>query len=264
MSGAITKTVKPGTPRQSSCRWCCLLAMLLLFLIAACLKDLFWGNSIIPSFSPSPSQVSQPSKPPILTPPTPPSNPPVSAPATPPSKPVVSAPATPPSKPVVSAPATPPSNPPVSAPATPPSTPSPKPAASLLSKQPIPQPTDDSEVNLNDAYFRINTPRDEPEIRICVRDHSCVDGDIVTLFFNSQKVFKGEIYGQLSCVIVPVHPGENDLRLFANNGGGKSPDCSTEQINTGQIIIQSINWKSAKWGLSPGDSSHSKVRIMQR
>ena len=236
MSREITKTIKPRAKGEGSCFWCCLVVILLLFLIAACLKDLFWGNSIISLFSSSPpSQVSQPSKPAVLT-------------------------SSPPPKPAASAPVTPPSNPPISAPVTPP----PKPATSLLSKQPIPQPADDYGADFKDAYLNINTPKNELEVRICVRDHACEDGDIIQLSINNNEVFKGEIYRQSSCVIVPVHSGENDLRLQAINGtGGKNISC-TEQINTGQVIIQSINWESAKWRLSPGESSYAKVRIRQR
>ena len=222
MADAITKSYQPrakeGVPKMSLCLGCCLAVLFLLFLIWACINDLFWCST--------PSPV--PSSPVLKSTPIPNTSPAQASDSTP----------------LVSPSAPPP------------------PTVSSISKRPIPQPPDNDK-NLRDTNFNINVPENEQEIRICVRDHSCEDGDRIRLLINGGEVYIGEIYNEPSCVIVPVHSEENSLQLYAINGtGGKGNDCSYEPINTGQIIIQGINWESAKWGLSPGSSNFSKVNII--
>ena len=246
MADAITKSYQPrakeGVPKMSLCLGCCLAVLFLLFLIWACINDLFWCST------PSPA----PSLPVLKSTPIPDTSPAQSPNTSPAQSPNTSP---------VQSPNTSPVQAPNSTPLVSPSAP-PPPTVSSISKRPIPQPPDDDK-NLRDTNFNINVPESEQEIRICVRDHSCEDGDRIRLLINGGEVYIGEIYNEPSCVIVPVHSEENSLQLYAINGtGGKGNDCSYEPINTGQIIIQGINWESAKWGLSPGSSNFSKVNII--
>ena len=106
----------------------------------------------------------------------------------------------------------------------------------------------------------IEVPADDLAVDICVRDYGCEDGDRVRLFLNSRQIFSGEIYRKKYCVSGEVNAGINTVTLYAINGTGGKGHCPNN-INTGEVEIGKLNWKSQSWALSPNTERSATLQV---
>ena len=114
--------------------------------------------------------------------------------------------------------------------------------------------------NFGSESFLVNVPTNDRTVDICVRDYGCEDGDRVRLFLNSQQVFSGEIYWEKRCVSREVNVGAHIVKLYAINGTGGKGSCPNN-INTGEVEIGKLNWKSQSWALEPGTEGSATLQV---
>ena len=63
--------------------------------------------------------------------------------------------------------------------------------------------------------FNIKVSSSNPQVRVCVRDHECEDGDRILVSVNGSQVFSGEIDNGWDCKDMRVTSGKNRVELYA-------------------------------------------------
>ena len=126
------------------------------------------------------------------------------------------------------------------------------------STPPIPDPDvnplDDFNVTISSSCRR--------EVRICLRDHQCEDGDRVQVSVNGSVVFSGELLNAASCVNAPVRQGSNSISMLALNGTGFKGNCSFADSNTGEIqIFGNNNVQTQTWSHRGGAGSRANLVV---
>ena len=110
--------------------------------------------------------------------------------------------------------------------------------------------------------FNIRVSGSQQEVRICVRDHECEDGDKVRVSVNGDRVFSGEIDNQWACADVEVRSGSNSIEMYAINGTGhKGPNCAHNDVNTGEIRVEGKNIQSQSWRHRGGAGSKANLNV---
>ena len=110
--------------------------------------------------------------------------------------------------------------------------------------------------------FNIRVSGSQQEVRVCVRDHECEDGDKVRVSVNGDRVFSGEIDNQWACADVEVRSGSNSIEMYAINGTGhKGPNCSHNDVNTGEIRVEGKNIQSQSWRHRGGAGSRANLNV---
>ena len=66
--------------------------------------------------------------------------------------------------------------------------------------------------------FDISVCSSRREVRVCVRDHQCEDGDEIRVSVNGRTVFSGELFNRAECFNVPVNEGSNAIELLPSTG----------------------------------------------
>ena len=126
---------------------------------------------------------------------------------------------------------------------------------------PTPPPTDPDANPLDNFNVTISSscPR---QVRICVRDNACEDGDRVRVSVNGSVVFSGEIFNAARCVNVPVRQGTNSISMRALNGTGFKGSCSHADVNTGEIqIFGNNNVQRQRWSHRGGAGSQANLVV---
>jgi hypothetical protein len=102
-----------------------------------------------------------------------------------------------------------------------------------------------------------------PQLRICVRDYSAEDGDILRVSVNGVAVFERELLFSDYCQQVTFREGENTITGTAINDGTNPP-------NSGEIAVSAINDRGEpiasttriqKYLLAAGNSSSSNITV---
>ncbi len=109
--------------------------------------------------------------------------------------------------------------------------------------------------------FNITISEGQREIRVCVRDHECEDGDRVRVSVNGGSVFYGEIDNDWDCDDVRVQQGRNRVKLFAINGSGNKGNCSYADENTGEIRVEGKNTQTQSWRHRGGAGSSAHIIV---
>jgi len=109
--------------------------------------------------------------------------------------------------------------------------------------------------------FHITVPSSAPNVRVCVRDHECEDGDIIRVSVNGKGVFNGELYNRWDCRDVRVRSGRNSITLYAVNGTGYKGSCSHADVNTGQIRVTGKNSETQSWQHRGGAGSKANIVV---
>lgn len=112
--------------------------------------------------------------------------------------------------------------------------------------------------------FNITVSSSRREVRVCVRDHECEDGDKVRVSVNGGRVFSGEIDNDWVCDDIPVHEGNNRIELFAVNGSGRKGNCSYADVNTGEIRVEGRNNETQSWRHRGGAGSKANIIVKVR
>ena len=110
--------------------------------------------------------------------------------------------------------------------------------------------------------FNVEIPSSCPrQVRLCVRDHQCEDGDEIEVKVNGNIVFSGELFNSAQCVSVPVQEGVNPVSLLALNGTGfKGFFCSHSDANTGEIQIH--GGATQRWRHRGGAGSTANLNVI--
>ena len=113
-----------------------------------------------------------------------------------------------------------------------------------LGEDPDPNPIDDVDLTVPGQCAT--------EVDVCVRDDQCVDGDEVKITINDDVAFEGELFGTWQCEVASVREGSNSVVFLALNGTGFKGNCTTTNVNTGQLRITARggdenlqNWRHA-------------------
>ena len=109
--------------------------------------------------------------------------------------------------------------------------------------------------------FNVTVSSAHQEVRVCVRDHECEDGDRVRVSVNGGNVFSGEIDNDWACEVVPVREGKNRVELFASNGTGRKGNCSYADVNTGEIHVEGKNGETQSWRHRGGAGSSASIIV---
>lgn len=109
--------------------------------------------------------------------------------------------------------------------------------------------------------FNVTVSSSDQEVRVCVRDHECEDGDRVRVSVNGGNVFSGEIDNDWACDVVPVREGKNRVELFASNGTGRKGNCSYADVNTGEIHVEGKNGETQSWRHRGGAGSSASIIV---
>ena len=110
--------------------------------------------------------------------------------------------------------------------------------------------------------FNIAIDGDSAELKICVRDHECEDGDKVRISMDGSRVFSGEIDNDWDCSEYSVQAGRDyAIELFAINGTGNKGSCSHANVNTGEIRIQGANSQTQSWQHRGGAGSRAQIKV---
>lgn len=106
-----------------------------------------------------------------------------------------------------------------------------------------------------------------PTISIAVRDHECVDGDVLQVSLNGAVVMTSKLSSSWDERILPVVSGPNTIDILAVNGSGREGKCDFSDVNTGEIRVSGRGSGGAlasdvqRWKLRGGAGSTSTVRI---
>ena len=95
--------------------------------------------------------------------------------------------------------------------------------------------------------FNITVSSSPSDIKICVRDHECEDGDQVRISVNGQTLFSSEIMNDWYCQSTRISEGHNRIELYAINGSGRKGNCSYTDVNTGEIRVLGLNTETQTW-----------------
>ena len=109
--------------------------------------------------------------------------------------------------------------------------------------------------------FNIAVSSSNPQVRVCVRDHECEDGDRIRVSVNHSQVFSGEIDNGWDCQDVRVTSGKNRVELYAINGTGNKGACSHADINTGEIRVEGKNSQVQSWRHRGGAGSKASIVV---
>ena len=109
--------------------------------------------------------------------------------------------------------------------------------------------------------FNIAVSSSDPQVRVCVRDHECEDGDRIRVSVNHSQVFSGEIDNGWDCKDVRVTSGKNRVELYAINGTGNKGACSHADINTGEIRVEGKNSQVQSWRHRGGGGSRASIVV---
>lgn len=110
--------------------------------------------------------------------------------------------------------------------------------------------------------FNITVSSGQQEVRVCVRDHECEDGDEVRVSVNGEVLFSGEIDNQWACSDVAVRKGNNRIEMYAINGTGhKGAHCSHRNVNTGEIQVGGENVQTQSWRHRGGAGSSANIVV---
>ena len=109
--------------------------------------------------------------------------------------------------------------------------------------------------------FNIAVSSSNPQVRVCVRDHECEDGDRIRVSVNHSQVFSGEIDNGWDCKDVRVTSGKNRVELYAINGTGNKGACSHADINTGEIRVEGKNSQVQSWRHRGGGGSKASIVV---
>lgn len=129
----------------------------------------------------------------------------------------------------------------------------------------VPPPPPDSDPNADPLDdFALEIPSNCPtEIQVCVRDHSCEDGDEVRVSVNGSVVYEGEIFSGWSCRTASVRRGDNLVDMLALNEWGHERNCARNDVNTGEIRISARGGasNSQSWRNSGGTGSRATLTV---
>ena len=109
--------------------------------------------------------------------------------------------------------------------------------------------------------FNIAVSSSDPQVRVCVRDHECEDGDRILVSVNGSQVFSGEIDNGWDCKDMRVTSGKNRVELYAINGTGNKGACSHADINTGEIRVEGKNSQVQSWRHRGGAGSKASIVV---
>ena len=109
--------------------------------------------------------------------------------------------------------------------------------------------------------FNIKVSSSNPQVRVCVRDHECEDGDRILVSVNGSQVFSGEIDNGWDCKDMRVTSGKNRVELYAINGTGNKGACSHADINTGEIRVEGKNSQVQSWRHRGGAGSKASIVV---
>ena len=124
-------------------------------------------------------------------------------------------------------------------------------------------PDDFSNTDIQDFHTRISG--DSADLQICVRDHECEDGDIISVTVDSRTVFSGEIVNDWSCNLISVRSGQRySVELQAINGTGRKGNCSYRDANTGEISVEGENIETQSWRHRGGAGSSAEIIVTTR
>lgn len=127
-----------------------------------------------------------------------------------------------------------------------------------------------SDIKLLENWNKVTTSAvlGSPIIEVCIRDHECEDGDILSVAVNGRVVAKRELYKSWYCTRTSVTSGNNSVQILAVNGTGNKGNCSYSNVNTGEISVHGINSDGSKksgqtqsWKLNAGAGSTSSVEV---
>lgn len=127
-------------------------------------------------------------------------------------------------------------------------------------------PDSDGFSNQDIKDFRITIDGDSDDLKICVRDHECEDGDRVRVSIDGSRIFDGEIDNGWDCDRVSVQSGrEYEVELYAINGtGGKGAHCSHADVNTGEIRVEGATTQTQSWKHRGGAGSRARIIVNTR
>ena len=121
-------------------------------------------------------------------------------------------------------------------------------------------PDDFSNMDIQDFHTRISG--DSADLQICVRDHECEDGDIISVTVDGRMVFSGEIDNDWSCSVIDVRAGQRySVELLAINGTGRKGNCSYRDANTGEISVEGENIETQSWRHRGGAGSSAEIIV---
>ena len=112
---------------------------------------------------------------------------------------------------------------------------------------------------LRDFHIEVSSGR--REVRVCVRDHECEDGDKVRISVNGARVLSGEIDNDWDCKDVRVSEGRNRVELYAVNGSGNKGNCSYANVNTGELRVEGKNMETQSWRHRGGAGSSASIVV---
>ena len=109
--------------------------------------------------------------------------------------------------------------------------------------------------------FRISVPASPYDVRVCVRDHECEDGDRVRVSVNANELLGGEITNDWQCETVILHEGRHDIELYAINGTGFKGNCSYIDENTGELRVTGNDSQTQSWRHRGGKGSKANIVV---
>ena len=112
---------------------------------------------------------------------------------------------------------------------------------------------------LRDFHIEVSSRR--REVRVCMRDHECEDGDRVRVSVNGARVLSGEIDNDWDCEDVRVSEGRNRVELYAVNGSGNKGNCSYADVNTGELRVEGRNMETQSWRHRGGAGSSANIIV---
>ena len=112
---------------------------------------------------------------------------------------------------------------------------------------------------LRDFHVTVSSRR--REVRVCMRDHECEDGDRVRISVNGTRVLSGEIDNDWDCKDVRVSEGRNRVELYAVNGTGRKGNCSYADINTGELRVEGNSMETQSWRHRGGAGSSAHIIV---
>ena len=98
------------------------------------------------------------------------------------------------------------------------------------------------------------------EVDVCVRDHSCIDGDIVRVKVNGTELFTFVMHPEWICRTATVREGANAIEAYTVNGTGHYGNCPNN-INTGQLEARASNVASTLWLAPQGFTSSANLNV---
>lgn len=99
-------------------------------------------------------------------------------------------------------------------------------------------------------------------LKICVRDHECEDGDEISVDVEGRTIFSGEIDNDWDCYTLNVWAGESyAIELTAINGTGYKGNYSYRDENTGEIRVTGVNTETQVWRHRGGAGSKARIIV---